>query len=81
MIAAHNYSRHFKNIQRLTAGDEVFFTDMDGTVTIYTVAEVETLTPESVEEMTNRDYALTLFTCTYGGQERFTVRCALAAGL
>ena len=75
VIAAHNYSRHFKNIQRLTAGDEVFFTDMDGTVTIYTVAEVETLTPESVEEMTNSDYALTLFTCTYGGQNRVTVRC------
>ena len=75
VIAAHNYSRHFKNIQRLTAGDEVFFTDMDGTVTIYTVAEVETLTPESVEEMTNSDYALILFTCTYGGQNRVTVRC------
>ena len=75
VIAAHNYSRHFKNIQRLTAGDEVLFTDMDGIVTIYTVAEVETLTPESVEEMTDSGYALTLFTCTYGGQNRVTVRC------
>jgi sortase A len=41
------------------------------------VAEVETLEPTAVEEMTNSGYALTLFTCTYGGQSRVTVRCDL----
>ena len=31
--------------------------------------------------MTSGDWDLTLFTCTYGGQERYTVRCTLATGL
>ena len=75
VIAAHNYSRHFGNIRNLSAGDEVYFTDMDGEITAYEVAEVDTLNPTDVEEMTDSGYALTLFTCTYGGQSRVTVRC------
>ena len=79
IIAAHNYSRHFGNIKNLLPGDEVYFTEMDGTVTAYEVAETDTLNPAAVEEMTDSGYALTLFTCTYGGQSRVTVRCSLAA--
>lgn len=75
VIAGHNYARHFSPIKRLTAGDEVYFTDMDGVVTAYQVAEVDTLSPTAVEEMTDSGYPLTLFTCSYGGQSRVTVRC------
>lgn len=75
VIAAHNYSRHFGNIEDLSVGDEIYFTDMDGVVTAYEVAEVDTLNPSAVEEMTDSGYALTLFTCTYGGHSRVTVRC------
>lgn len=75
VIAAHNYERHFGLIYTLEAGDLVYFTDMDGVITSYTVAEVEILQPTDVEEMTLGDYALTLFTCTYGGKTRVTVRC------
>lgn len=75
VIAAHNYSRHFGNIEDLSEGDEIYFTDMDGVVTAYEVAEVDTLNPSAVEEMTDSGFALTLFTCTYGGQSRVTVRC------
>ena len=75
VIAAHNYSRHFGNIKNLSPGDAVYFTDMDGETTAYEVAEVDTLNPAAVEEMTDSGYALTLFTCTYGGQSRVTVRC------
>lgn len=78
VIAAHNYSRHFGNIKNLSVGDEVYFTDMDGAVTAYKVAEVDTLNPADVEEMTDSGYALTLFTCTYGGKSRVTVRCNAA---
>ena len=78
VIAAHNYSRHFGNIKTLAPGDEVYFTEMDGTVTAYEVAETDTLNPTAVEEMTDGGWALTLFTCTYGGQSRVTVRCSLA---
>lgn len=80
VIAAHNYSRHFGNIKNLSPGAEVYFTEMDGTVTAYEVAEVDTLNPTAVEEMTDSGYALTLFTCTYGGQSRVTVRCSLLEG-
>lgn len=78
VIAAHNYSRHFGNIKTLAPGDEVYFTEMDGTVTAYEVAETDTLNPTAVEEMTDGGWSLTLFTCTYGGQSRVTVRCSLA---
>lgn len=76
VIAAHNYSRHFGNIKDLSQGDAVSFTDMEGTVTRYEVEEIDTLSPTAVEEMTDSGYALTLFTCTYGGQSRVTVRCS-----
>ena len=75
VIAAHNYSRHFGNIRDLMPGDIVYFTDMDGQVSEYEVVEVNILNPMDVEEMTSSGYALTLFTCTYGGQSRVTVRC------
>lgn len=75
VIAAHNYSRHFGNIRNLSVGDAVIFTDMDGVVSGYEVAEIDILTPTDVEEMTDSGYDLSLFTCTYGGQSRITVRC------
>ena len=75
VIAAHNYARHFGALQSLRPGDAVWFTDMDGVVTAYAVAVVEMLQPTAVEEMTAGEYDLTLFTCTYGGQSRVTVRC------
>ena len=75
VIAAHNYARHFGALQTLQPGDAVWFTDMDGVVTAYEVAAVEVLQPTAVEEMTAGEYDLTLFTCTYGGRSRVTVRC------
>lgn len=75
VIAAHNYERHFGNIKTLQTGDLVSFTDMDGRIVHYTVAEMDVLNPTAVEEMTSGDFDLTLFTCTYGGQSRVTVRC------
>lgn len=75
VIAAHNYSRHFGPIKDLSAGDKVYFTDMNGAVTAYEVVEVDILNPTAIEEMTDSGFDLTLFTCTYGGQSRVTVRC------
>ncbi|MCD8221685.1 MAG: sortase [Clostridiales bacterium] len=74
-IAAHNYSRHFGRLKNLAGGEEVIFTDMDGNRTRYLVAETEILEPTAIEEMTGSGYPLSLFTCTYGGQTRVTVRC------
>lgn len=75
VIAAHNYTRHFGSLKNLAEGDTVIFTDVDGNVFTYEMAVMETLMPTETEEMTGGDYDLTLFTCTYGGQSRVTVRC------
>ena len=42
---------------------------------MYHVAVVESLEPDSVEDMTSSDYPLTLFTCTLDAKNRVTVRC------
>ena len=75
VIAAHNYLSHFGHLMELAVGSEILFTDVNGGTTRYRVAELEILQPTAVEDMTAGEYDLTLFTCTYGGATRFTVRC------
>ena len=75
VLMAHNYRKHFGPIRRLKSGDGVIFTDMDGESVRYRVVAVEILGAGAVEEVTSGDYDLTLFTCTYGGENRVTVRC------
>ena len=75
VICAHNYNRLYSSLSRLHPGDLVWFTDMDGLTWTYEVADLETLTPNMVEEMNHSGYDLTFFTCTYGGQARLTLRC------
>lgn len=75
VIMAHNYKRHFGRIDDLNPGDTVAFTDMDGNTVYYEVIALDVLNPGAVEEMTSGEYDLTLFTCTYGGRTRVTVRC------
>lgn len=75
VIAAHNYARHFGRLSKLEQGAEITYTDMEGAVWRYEVETTDVLAPEAVEEMTDAGYALTLFTCTYGGANRVTVRC------
>lgn len=79
VIAGHNYTRHFGPLSRLSEGDQVIFTDMDGEIWVYEVAAVEVLAPTAIEDMTASGYDLTLFTCTYGGASCVTVRCERAA--
>ena len=75
VVMAHNYRKHFGNINQLLVGDAVSFTDANGHTTHYTVAEKDVLNPYAVTEATAGDYDLTLFTCTYGGRSRVTVYC------
>lgn len=75
VIAAHNYESHFGRLKSLNDGDKIFFTDMEGVKNEYIVAAIEILQPTEVDNMNAGDYALTLFTCTYGGASRVTVRC------
>lgn len=75
VIMAHNYPKHFGKLKDLKAGDTVSFTDMDGEITEYEVIALDILAPDDVEDMTAGEYDLTLFTCTYGGKNRVTLRC------
>ena len=75
VISAHNYWSHFGQLKNLKPGDEILLTDMDGIRHCYQVTALDILDPYAVEEMTAGNYDLTLFTCTYGGQNRVTVRC------
>lgn len=75
VLAGHNYRKHFSGLKSLSIGDRITFTDMDGNTFVYEVGDVEILQPTAVEEMTDSGWDLSLFTCTYGGQTRFTLRC------
>ncbi|MBR5021207.1 MAG: sortase [Oscillospiraceae bacterium] len=75
VLMAHNYDRHFGRIKDLRPGDSVLFTDMDGETVKFEVVATEILHSAAVEEMTAGDFDLTLFTCTYGGKSRVTLRC------
>ncbi len=77
IICAHNYGRHFGMIPTLKLGDEVIFTDVDGNRFSYHVKEVIKVSPMAYKELVSGEWDLTLFTCTYGGANRVTVRCVL----
>jgi sortase A len=79
VVAAHNYITHFGYLGELEQGDEVVYTTMDGYSVPYRVTKVESLPAASIEEMISAgDADLTLFTCTYTGEARVTVRCQRA---
>lgn len=75
VIAAHNYQTHFGRLKELTTGDIICFTDMDGIVNTYEVAQMQTIDPENVDAALNSGFPLVLYTCTTGGQTRVAVYC------
>lgn len=75
VIAGHNYAAHFGHLKNLHTGDTVTFTDTDGNLFTYLVADMEVLASTAIDEMTNSNWDLTLFTCTVGGQNRIAIRC------
>lgn len=74
VIAAHNYARHFGNLEKLFLDSQILFTDVSGNVFEYKVAELETLAATDIDAMTSDTRGLTLFTCTVGGKSRIAVR-------
>ena len=78
VIAGHNYKKHFTGLSKLTQGDSVVFTDLEGNQIFYEVREIYTVAATDIEGMVNSGYDLSLFTCNYGGQARVTVRCERA---
>ena len=74
VIGGHNYWQHFGQLPNLNNGDTVIFTDMDGLRTSYELITMEVLDPNNVDDLTKGEYPLSLFTCTYGGSSRITLR-------
>ena len=79
VIAGHNYKKHFTGLSKLTQGDSVVFTDLEGNQIFYEVREIYAVAATDIEGMVNSGYDLSLFTCNYGGQARVTVRCERVA--
>ena len=75
VIAGHNYAKHFSPIKNLPVGSKIIFTDGENRVFEYEIGWIEVLDGTAVEEMVTGDWDLTLFTCTYGGEARYAVRC------
>lgn len=78
IICAHNYSGFFDKLDRLNSGDEVVFTDIHGREFIYVVSYSELINGWNSDAMfagAKEDWSLTLFTCTWSGYSRVTVRC------
>lgn len=77
VIAGHNYRSHFSGLKRLEEGSEIHFRDTEGNIFSYTLAWTEVIEEYDVHKMTSKteEWDLTLFTCTYGGNERYTLRC------
>ena len=75
VILAHNFKRHFGRINELRPGDTVVFTEPDGTVYNYEVTGTEIRGKYELKDIQSGDWDLTLFTCTYGGENRVVVRC------
>ena len=75
VLAAHNYDFHFGRIKELGPGDEVTFIDMDGILSRYQVIVTDVILPTDIEKVTDPALDLTLYTCTYGGEQRIMVGC------
>ncbi|MGM9628680.1 MAG: sortase [Faecousia sp.] len=80
VIAGHNFKQHFRALHDIQVGERVTFTDMNGYVIEYSVADVEIIDPRNVYDVINSEYDLILYTCTTGGQSRVTVRCNRTEG-
>lgn len=77
VIGGHSYRKHFRKLSSLGYGERLSFTDMDGNVYTYEVADCEVVQPYEAEYLCTGNWDLTLFTCTPGGLTRVVLRCGL----
>ena len=77
VIGAHNYKSHFGYLHRLSSGQEVIFTDVNGVQYIYQIVEVTEVSPYSSETVCTSGHDLAMFTCNSSGARRVVVYCDL----
>ena len=74
ILLGHNYKSHLGPLRNVQIGDLLEFESVNGVTYRYVVAQVEQL-HKSEGERLSADYALSVFTCTLGGNHRIVVRC------
>ena len=75
IICAHNYQSHFGNLKYASVGDKVIFTDVMGLNYYFEVISTSRIDGYDSEGMKQDDgWDMTLFTCTYSGRQRQTLR-------
>lgn len=79
IIAAHNYTSFFDRLDELQIGDEIILVTADGIKYTYEVTELDLLGGWEGQKMRSGfdSWDLTLFTCTWSGRSRVTVRAVL----
>jgi LPXTG-site transpeptidase (sortase) family protein len=79
VVTGHNYANGsiFGKLDKLKVGDTVQLTGQDGSAQIYTIYEIDHITPNQPEKLSETEYAreLTLLTCESHGNGRLVVRC------
>ena len=76
MICGHNYSGFFLDLDKLEAGDQLVFTNLRGRQFFFTVSWTEMVSGWDTVTMLSgtESWDLTVFTCTWSGWSRVTVR-------
>lgn len=75
VIAGHNYRNGFRQLKQLAVGDYLYFMTAAGRIHRFQVGALEVIDATGIEEMVNSPWDLSLYTCTYEGTMRYTVRC------
>lgn len=75
VIAGHNYKRHFGNLPKLVAGDEVLFTCPSGEVYRYAVTNTKVISEYDHSALRQGEWDIALFTCNSDGSKRIVVQC------
>ena len=76
IICGHNYSGFFLDLDDLTAGDQIVFTNLRGRQFLFSVSYTELISGWDTNAMLagSDSWDLTVFTCTWSGWSRVTVR-------
>lgn len=79
IIAGHNYKGFFSRLQELNSGDEIYLTTIDGVRHDYEVDYSVLVGGNDLPTMKSGSdsWDLTVFTCTWSGWSRVTVRAVL----
>lgn len=81
VITGHDYlsGAHFGTLDEARIGDEIVLYDADGQKFTYAVYELELITPDDVQALSEYEgvHALTLMTCADNANKRLLLRCRL----